>query len=529
MSESKVKENNTFRPPVVAILGHVNHGKTTILDNIRKTNVQSCEVGGITQKISVFTVNLDLTGCNKITFVDTPGHEAFDLMRVRGGNVADIVLLIVAANDGVMPQTKESIDIINRSTAKPIIVINKIDMPGIDIAKIKRDLANNGLSSEDMGGKVPVVEVSGKTGKGIKELLDMIKLVVEVEGLQKRSPLADSINGSGMVLESIKDKSQGFVSTVVMLQGSAKKGDLLVYQSGGKIVTDRIKGFISEESCNLETLEDGCGGKVIGLSSMIDLGSTIITVSVDNKCNAQGLYKSTVKCIEEETCDFKESSDVSKEDMLADFFGTGNADGVEKKNLNIILASSSEGSLEAIKKSIAAIESEQVSINIKKAKVGDINNSDIELAKIQKSIILGFEVSMECGVHDSASKNKVLVRTYDIIYKLIDEIKDTVDMLESGQEIEEELGNAEIRQIFVLSNGSKVFGCRVKSGYIKRGERIYIVRGDDIIAKGKVISMKHEKTEVNQAKVGDDFGAIIDPVPTNAIEGDKLFCFTVSK
>ncbi|HBB64816.1 TPA: translation initiation factor IF-2, partial [Patescibacteria group bacterium] len=192
------------RVPIVAILGHVDHGKTTILDYIRKSNVQSCEAGGITQKISIFTVSPSGDTSKQITFIDTPGHEAFDLMRSRGGAVADIVLLVVAANDGVKPQTIESIEIIKNSTVKPIVVISKSDLPDIDIAKIKRDIVNNGLLLEGMGGTIPVIQVSAKTGKGMNELLDLINLVVDVEGLQNREELPEGVAAKALVLESIK-------------------------------------------------------------------------------------------------------------------------------------------------------------------------------------------------------------------------------------------------------------------------------------------------------------------------------------
>ena len=205
MAKKKEEKNVCIRIPIVAILGHVDHGKTTILDKIRESDVQSCEAGGITQKISVFTVKPDCNKDDRITFIDTPGHEAFDLMRLRGGNIADVTLLIVAANDGIQPQTKESIEIIKNSTTKPIVVINKIDLPDTNIEKIKRDLANEGIQLEDMGGDVPYVKVSGKTGEGIKELLDMINLVVNVEGLVDKGTLPNKVLAKAVVLESIKE------------------------------------------------------------------------------------------------------------------------------------------------------------------------------------------------------------------------------------------------------------------------------------------------------------------------------------
>ncbi|MBP6976298.1 GTP-binding protein, partial [Candidatus Dojkabacteria bacterium] len=279
------------RVPIVAILGHVDHGKTTILDYIRKSHVQSCEAGGITQKISVFTIAPNNDSSKKITFIDTPGHEAFDLMRVRGGSIADIVLLIVAANDGVKPQTVESIEIIKKSSAKPIVVINKIDLPDVNISKIKRDITNEGLQVEGMGGNIPVIEVSGKTGKGIPELLDLINLVVEVEGLEDRGVLPQDVAARAFVLESVKDKTRGNISSLVLINGDLCKGSWLGYKKDGRVVIEKVKGIISEEGENICDLSCGCGGKVLGISDLIPLGSEVYTLEKNDPKLLSSLYK----------------------------------------------------------------------------------------------------------------------------------------------------------------------------------------------------------------------------------------------
>ena len=261
------------RPPIVTILGHVDHGKTTILDNIRESNVQGCEAGGITQKVSVFTVQIP--NGKQITFVDTPGHEAFDLMRSRGGSIADIVLLVVAADDGVKPQTRESIEIINNSDAKPIVVINKVDLPDISVEKVKRDVVNNGLQLEGFGGSIPVIEVSGKTGKGIPELLDMILLVAEVEGVRSDDDMPKGILGKAFVLESVKDKFKGNMSSIALIQGVICQGNWLGYRVDDKFVIEKVKGMITEEGENLCMLDCGCGGKIIGISNLLELGTEV--------------------------------------------------------------------------------------------------------------------------------------------------------------------------------------------------------------------------------------------------------------
>jgi len=525
--ENKAKQN---RIPVVTILGHVDHGKTTILDQIRKANVAECEAGGITQRISVFTIDLDATNTNKLTFIDTPGHEAFDLMRTRGGSVADIVLLIVAADDGVMPQTKESIEIIKKGTAHPIVVFNKCDLPGIDLEKIKRELSSAGIIVESMGGKIPSVEVSGKTGKGIKELLDMIKLVIEIEGLPKRPDLPEGVKGKAVVLESYKDKFKGYISAIVEVQGSANRSDYVVYESNGKIGCERVKNFENEDCSCTDCLEEGAGAKVIGVPSLLELGTSVVFIDQSQKNKAAELYKCAVeqKCEEESIAGEAEAVVQNDADLFASFFNQSQEKNEGKKKLNVIIKASTEGALEAISKSLERIKSDDVILCMMSKEVGDISQKDIDLAEVTKSIILGFEVKMEAGAKDLAEKKKVLIRTYGIIYELVDEVNDTIEMLESGGEVEEELGTAEVKAVFTLSNGSKVVGCRVREGMLKRGERCYITRGDDILAKGKIISMRHQKDEINEAKVNDDCGVTIEPkLEVEVREGDMVHCFRV--
>lgn len=504
--------------PIVAILGHVDHGKTTILDYIRKTHVQAGEVGGMTQKISAFTVDVNN---KKITFIDTPGHEAFDLMRLRGGSIADIVLLIVAADDSVKPQTEESIEIIKNSKAKPILVINKVDLPDINIEKVKRDVNNKGILLEGLGGQVPVVQVSGKTGKGIDTLLETISLLSDVEGLIDRGALPENILGKGYVLESIKDKSMGNVATVVITQGRLEKGNLIGFKSQEEVFIEKTKGIITEEGNPLDSLDTGYGAKILGLSKMIELGSEIFVLEKKDEKLLEGLF--TKKDLTPQ--DIIPDNPVEEEQVdLAAFFGE--AKDVEKKTLKVIIKASSEGSLEAIKKSLSKIEVDEYTVEIVSSGVGSINLKDADMAKVSKAIILGFEVSMEAGLEDYASKNKILVRSYDIIYKLVEEIHDVIESMSLPAETEEEIGSGEVKQIFVLSNGSQVIGCRVLKGVLKKGGKVYIVRGDDIITEGRIESLKHLKDTINEATVGMDCGVVLDTKADTAI-GDSLYCYKV--
>jgi translation initiation factor IF-2 len=514
------------RIPIVTILGHVDHGKTTILDRIREADVQSTEAGGITQKISVFTIQPNENKEDKITFIDTPGHEAFDLMRLRGGNIADITLLVVAANDGVQPQTKESIEIIKNSTTHPIVVINKVDLPDVNIEKIKRELANEGIQLEDMGGDIPYVKVSGKTGKGIDELLDMINLVIDVEGLQAREALADKVLARAVVLESVKEKSRGNVSTIVVTQGCFSKGKFIGYFLDGKPYVEKVKALISEEGENIEQFDTGSGGKIIGLSNLLNLGSEVYVLEDNDKKILNQMVKSE-KIEEKSEIETQENETEDDDSELASFFATEEEENsTEVKEFSIILKSSSEGSLEALKNSLKKLDIEGAELNIIDSGVGNITIKDVERADIARAIILGFEVDTEKGVADLAKKKKVLVRSYDIIYKLVEEMSDALNMLTIPEETEEEIGKAVIKAIFTLSDGKKVLGNRVEEGKLKRDCKVYVVRDDEILAEGKIKSLRINKNDVSEATKGMDSGAILD-TEVEAQEGDELYCYKV--
>lgn len=509
-SKKTTIKDGARRIPIVAILGHVDHGKTTILDYIRKSNVQECEEGGITQRISVFTVALNGEEDKRVTFIDTPGHEAFDLMRSRGGSIADIVLLIVAANDGVKPQTIESIEIIKKSSAKPIVVINKVDLPEVDIAKVKRDIVNQGLLIEGMGGDIPVVEVSGKTGKGIPELLEVINLVAEVEGLSDRKALPVGVGGSAFVLESVKEKSRGNVSTLVLTSGNFCKGAWIGFKHGGDVSVERVKGIISEDNENICDLASGCGGKVLGVSQLLPLGSEVFILEKNDPKLLKPLYK------------VEEDQSIVEDDIFDSIFETEQKDG--DTFLNVVIKSSSQGSLEALRNSLAKVNIDGYTVKIVQDGVGDVTIKDIEMARLSKAIVLGFEVSMEQGVDDIARKNGVLVRTYSIIYKLIEEITDALEMFASPDIDEEEIGNAVVKMIFTLSDGTLVIGSRVKEGILKRDCKVVLVRNDEILSEGRIVSLRKGKETVTEVKQGEECGAILN-LDVDVTTGDELYCY----
>ncbi|MHC1716513.1 MAG: translation initiation factor IF-2 [Candidatus Dojkabacteria bacterium] len=500
------------RVPIVTILGHVDHGKTTILDNIRKSNVQECEAGGITQRVSVFTV--DLGNDKRVTFVDTPGHEAFDLMRVRGGNIADIVLLVVAGDDGVKPQTKESIEIIKNSSAKPIVVINKCDLPDINLDKVKREIVNNGLQLEGYGGNIPVVEVSGKTGKGLNELLDLITLVADVDGLREEIDLPKGVTAQAFVLESIKDKFKGNISSVALIQGDMCQGSWFGYKTSDQFILEKVKGIITEEGENICLLDCGCGGKIIGLSHLLELGTEVYVLENKDEKLLKSLYKEDEKSLLEEEVD------------VTNFFSTEKEE--EGGFLNVIVKSSSEGSLEAIKNSLMKIEEDGYTVKIVNAGVGSITLKDAEMAELSRSILLGFEVTIEKGVIDHAKKNRILVKTYDIIYKLIEEVKEAITIMSLPAETEEEIGGATVKTIFTLSDGTSILGSKVDKGFLKKDCKVYVVRNDEMIGESKIKTLRINKSSVNDVKVGFECGIQLND-KVDVKEGDQVFCYKVSK
>ena len=524
-----MKEKVEQKIPVVAILGHVDHGKTTLLDFIRGAKVQAKEVGGITQKISAFTVEASENSNNFVTFIDTPGHEAFDLMRSRGGSVADIVLLIIAADDGIKPQTLESIEIIKNSSVKPIVVVTKVDLGEHNLPKIKRELSSRGLLVEGMGGNVPVIEVSAKTGKGVSELLDMINLVVEVEGLKERVELPEGVLGQSFILESIKDKFRGYIVTLVVTEGEFYLGKWFVYKMGTEIYFEKIKAFLTEEGNSMSELKKGFGGRIIGMSNLVELGTEAYCLDQKDENLAKSLFKENeTKEIGTKIPSDTTDEEIDQNDLLQNFFG-------EEKNENsakvfkVLVKSSSEGSLEAIKKSVNKLKIDDVEIELIKSDIGNINISDIEMASVTKSIVLGFEVSFEQGVVDLASKKRVFVKTYDIIYKLIDEVEEAAKALGAPEDLEEEIGSAEVREVFELSDGTQVIGCKGLDGIVKRGEKAYIVRDDEIIGEGKIVSMKHNKKDIKESTKGNEFGVVLAKSAQNVKVGDELHCFTILK
>jgi translation initiation factor IF-2 len=478
---------NEFYPPVVAVLGHVDHGKTTLLDAIRKTNVASREHGGITQKIGASEIEIVHEGQKrKITFIDTPGHEAFSQMRGRGAQAADIGLLIVSSVDGVMPQTKESIELLKASKIPYIAVLTRSDDPAKQVEKTKQQLLGAGVELEGLGGEIPVIEVSGKTGDHVKELLDLILLVYELKREANFYPFKKSGPLMGIVIESKLDQGSGPRATVIVKNGILKvRSEIFAGDIKGK-----VKGLISDTGKQLQEVSVGEAVEVLGFEKVPAVGSVVTD---------------TPKLTE--TFSYKDENPQALQ--LPD-----NPFGEEDQNvLSVVLCADSQGSLEAIVNSMP----EKVKFIIQKT--GDIEVSDILFAKSVGAIVLGFNVRIKPEIAQLAKTEKVLVKTYAIIYEMIDEVGDFVQgKLEALQE--EIYGIAKILARFPFEK-TEVMGVKVNEGRIAKGDKIRLMRGDEVLGESKITSVRQGKEQISKIEAGQEGGVVISPF-LDFVIGDVL-------
>ncbi len=463
-----------IRPPIVTILGHVDHGKTSLLDFIRKAAIASREHGGITQAIGAYQAEID---GHKITFIDTPGHAAFEKMRSRGARVADIAVLVVAIDDGIMPQTVEAIKHIQGAKVPMIVAVNKIDLGGIDQAvqlqKIKKQLSDNKVLVEEYGGDVPIVPLSAKTGDGVDKLLEMIVLVAELNEI-KGDP---SLPASGVVIEANLDKFKGAIATILVRNGTLKKGDRVVL--GG--VSSKIRGMFDFAGKNLDSAPPSTPVEVLGLESVPAVGAALgdEAIQAEAKQEMQSLI------------DRLKKTDVAV--------------------LNVIVKADKQGSLEAIQGSLEKFNEEETHVKVVSSGTGDINENDIKTASATRAIVIGFNVKVAPSASKLAENEQVLVRSYNIIYELIEELDDVVEgMLKVGA-LEEIFGQAQILAEFPYGKNEKIAGCRVVDGQITKGPKARIVRGEEVIAEIKIKSLKKLKEEVVRVEKGDECGMMFEP------------------
>lgn len=474
------------RAPIVTFMGHVDHGKTSLLDMIRKTKVVDKEAGGITQHIGAYEVALPK---GKVTFLDTPGHAAFTAMRARGANVTDIVVLVVAADDGVMPQTIEAIDHARAAEVPIVVAVNKIDKKNINIDKLKKQLAELNLMSEDWGGKTITAEVSAKTGEGIDNLLEL--LLLEAEMLELRANPDQP--ASGAVVEAELSKGKGAVATVLVSKGTLKIGDVVIIG----LNYGRIKAMFDDKGRRVEEAGPSKPVEILGLSGVPLAGEKFYTVSEEKKAReiiTTRRLKADKKKLESQT------QKISLEDLY------NRIKEGEVKELKIILKADVQGSLEAVKDSLEKLSSQDVKLSVIHSQVGNVNESDIMLASASNTIILGFHVNITPGAKVLSKQEGVDVRIYNIIYEAVNDVKAAMEgMLEPIIE-EEFLGKAEVRQVFKVSKVGVVAGCYVSKGTIPRNATCKLIRENEVVFKGKISSLKHVKDDIKEAKEGYECG-----------------------
>ncbi len=482
------EEDLVSRPPVVTIMGHVDHGKTTLLDAIRKTNVAEGEAGGITQAISAYQVKYD---DKLITFIDTPGHAAFTEMRARGASITDIVIIIVAADDGVMPQTKEAIDHAKAAGVPIIVAINKMDKPGANPDKVMNEMAEAGLMPEEWGGDVIFTKISAVTGDGIGELLENILLIAEVNNYRANP----NRYAMGTVVESKLDKHVGPVVTVLVQNGTLRLGDpIVVGTTFGKIRT--LKNDKGEEVTKALPSQPV---SITGLSEVPSAGDKFMSFATEKEAKAIAAERKEQARMKET----KARNSVSLDDLFAKI-------GEGLKEINVIIKADVNGSSEAVKNSLQKIEVDGVKINVIRSSVGSITESDIVLAKASNAIIIGFNIRPSKMIADKAKEEGVEIRFYNIIYKAVEEMEAAMKGMLDPEFEEKILGQADIRQIFKFSKIGNIAGSSVSDGIIKRDAQARVIRDGVVIYDGKIGSLQREKDSVKEVKKGYECGITIE-------------------
>ena len=475
------------RAPIVTIMGHVDHGKTTLLDYIRKTRVANGEAGGITQHIGAYHVQ---TKKGMITFLDTPGHAAFTAMRARGANVTDIVVLVVAADDGVMPQTREAIQHAKAGNAPIVVAINKCDKPQADPERVTNELMREGVISEDLGGDVQFVKVSAKTGMGIDELLDAILLQAEVLELKA----VKNAMAKGVVIESRLDKGRGPVATVLVRDGTLHVGDIILCGLGW----GRVRAMRDEVGNSVKEAGPSIPVEVEGLSSVAGAGDEVTVVTDERKAREVALYRQGK---------FREIKLAKQQKAkLENMFKEDNGD---VKELNLVLKADVQGSVEAIRDSLVKLSTDEVKVSIIGSGVGGITETDVTLASASKAIILGFNVRADASAKKIAESENVEIRYYSVIYDLIDEVKKAMSGMLAPEFKQEIVGIAEVRQVFRSPKFGAVAGCMVTEGTVKRLNPIRVLRENVVIYEGQLESLRRFKDDVSEVKQGYECGIAV--------------------
>jgi translation initiation factor IF-2 len=479
------------RPPVVTIMGHVDHGKTSLLDAIRETEVVAGEAGGITQHIGAYQVH---SRGKTISFIDTPGHAAFTAMRARGADVTDIVVVVVAADDGVMPQTVEAIDHARAADVPIIVAVNKIDLEGANVDKVKGELANQGLQPEDWGGDTIFNNVSAKTKTGLDELLESILLVAEVEEL-RANPNAPA---SGSVIESHLDQGRGPVVTILVQRGTLRVGDSVVAGSQW----GKVRAMLSHTGERVEAAGPGDPVEVLGFDGVCEAGERVEVV--DNDRRARQLAGERAHRLKTEAIARRGTRKLTLDEVFAKA-----QEGVIKE-LNILLKADVSGSLEALQDELAKVPQEQVRINVIRAAAGGINESDVMLAAASDAIIIGFNVRPLADARRAAESEGVEIRTYSVIYQVTEDLRAAMEGMLDSVEVEDILGQAEVKQTFKASRVGTIAGCEVTDGVVRRGADVRLVRDGTVAWTGKIGSLRRFQDDVNEVPEGQECGIVLE-------------------
>ena len=501
-------EKGTARPPVVTVMGHVDHGKTSLLDAIRSTEIAAGESGGITQHIGASQVHVD---DRRIVFIDTPGHEAFTRMRARGAKVTDIVVLVVAANDGVMPQTEEAITHARAAKVPILVAINKVDLPDAQPERVKRQLADRGLMPEDWGGDTVMVEVSAKTKKGIDRLLEMILLVGDLRELRANA----ATSASGTVLESRVDKGRGPVATVLVQNGTLSVGDVFICGA----VYGKVRAMFDDKGQPLKSAGPSTPVEVLGLQGVPDAGDQF---QVADEAKARHIVEYRQAKLREASLARSATARLTL-DQLHEQLKAG-----EVKDLSIVIKADVQGSVEVLSEMLPKLSNEQVKLKIIQASVGAISETDVLLASASNAIIIGFNVRPERKASDLAQQENVEIRLHTIIYEVVDEIKKAMVGLLAPVLKEQYLGRAEVRDTFRVKGVGMIAGSYIQDGLVKRDTEVRVLRDNVVIYTGRVSSLRRFKEDVGEVRTGFECGIGISNFGDVKV-GDVLECFTVEK
>lgn len=502
--EVDAEEDLVPRPPVVTIMGHVDHGKTSLLDAIRKTHVTEGEAGGITQHIGAYTVE-----CNgrMITFIDTPGHEAFTSMRARGAQVTDVVILVVAADDGIMPQTVEAINHSKAAGVPIIVAVNKIDKPESNPERVKQQLTEHGLVCEDWGGDTICVPVSAKKQQNLDELLEMVLLQADVLDLKANPNKA----AKGTIIEAQLDKGRGPVATVLVQNGTLKIGDPIV----AGIAYGRVRAMMNDRGENVKTAGPSCPVEVLGFNEVPSAGDIMNVAEVSKKVAEE--RRNRIKAEQ-----LKNLSKVSLEDLFSHI-----AEG-EVKTLNIVVKADVHGSVEAVKQALEKLSNEEVRVKCIHGGVGAITESDVMFASASNAIVIGFNVRPDSGARNLAEQEKVDVRTYRIIYQAIEDVENAMKGMFKPVFKEVHLGTISVRNTFKVSSVGTIAGAYVQDGKVQRNAQVRVVRDGVVVHEGQIASLRRFKDDVREVAAGYECGIGIENF-NDIHEGDVIEAYTMEE